>query len=756
MPKPLKIMPLKKTPYRGSRRGGGYRSPPVDQADIPETLIFTDTEYGIHEIINYLTDKEFVAYDTETTGLQRDAQVIGFSVAAELDRGYYVIMARWNKEAQRLDWVSDDVRKAATELIQVLTKKQLIMHNATVDVNWTRVNFGVDLLPALHTDTLILAHVTDENRASYGLKELAYSAFGMTAKKEQEEMQASVIANGGVWETKRGGNKEMYKADTDIMAKYGAKDTILTLKLFYKYVPELFEQKLEKFFYDDESMPLARTGTYDLNTRGLRINVPKLQQLAKELEIECARLEQEVLFDVQTYVKDKYPGTKDSNKYNMGSSQQLSWLLFFRLGNDWKKVTKGGREVAKLLIGKAPYSPGARRDFISAIEMRRQEFLSMADNEPDKKKKAALISQSNKWVPWKYVQCDKKALMNFAVKYSWVAKILEHRKASKLLKSYALGMQRFIRYGTIYPSFKQHGTTSGRYSSSQPNFQNLPRDDKRVKSCIEARPGRVFVGADYSQLEPRTFTSQSQDPILMDGFKKGEDFYGVIGIPVFNLYQCSANKKAKNYIGSDEFHGGKYKYYRQVAKVIALSLAYGTTPYKLSDELRDEEGKNLSVERCTEIRDGYFEKYKGVAELVRKCHEQVVNTGVVFNQYGRPRRIPEAMELKKLGFPKTCDVSDLQYQQRSLLNLAVNHTVQSTAASIVNRAAIEFARRMKEMNIDAYIVLQVHDELVAECLEKDAELVAQVLKEVMEQTTLLKGVDLIAEPKIGRTLADLK
>jgi DNA polymerase-1 len=692
---------------------------------LPEKLVIIRDEAGIDRLLAYLDEpgRDFVAYDTETTGLDLDATVIGFSVACETDLGFYVITHYWDKANKRL--VDAGTKEKAKEVIQKLTTKQLITHNGIVDVNWTKFNFGIDLMEAIHTDTMVLAHLTSENRASYGLKELAFEKFGADAKKEQVEMKTSVIENGGVWEDKRGGQKEMYKADADIIAKYGAKDTILTLRLFYVFAQELIDQDLVNFFYEDESMPQFRTCTYQLNMTGLKVDVARLKSLQVDLEKSCARLFEEINFEIYPHVKDMYPGTSINRTFNIGASQQLAWLLFIRLGNDWKKVTKRGREEAKRLIGKAPYSPGARKAFMQAV-----------------------VANGEK--PQKYIQCDKKALMNLATKYTWVAKLLEYRKELKLLKTYAIGMQKHIKYGVIYPSFLQHGTTSGRYSSRAPNFQNLPRDDKRIKSCIISRPGKVFVGADYSQLEPRTFTSQSQDPILMAGFKSKEDFYSVIGIPVFNKYECSANKKSPNYLGT------MFPYFRQVAKVIALSLAYGTTPFKLADELRDEEGHNLSIDACTKIRDDYFEKYKGVAAFVRESHLQIVNNGVVFNQFGRPRRIPAAKVLKSFGFPKSCEAADLPYQYRSMLNLACNHRVQSTAASIVNRAAIAFCRAVRAEGIEAPIVLQVHDEIIVECAEEHGERIAAILKDCMENTVQLEGVALVAEPKIARNLADLK
>lgn len=689
-----------------------------------ETLLVIDDIKDLAFVDAYLDGKEYVSFDTETDGLALNSQVIGFSIAAEPDLGIYIVLAKWSTSENRLIW-DNDLKEKSRAILHKLQSKQLIMHNGIVDVQWTRANFDIDLMPALFADTLPLAHLVDENLSSYGLKELSYMEFGADAKKEQSEMKESVLANGGIWESKRGGEKQMYRANFEIIGKYAAKDSLLTLNLFYTLIPRLYEQGLDKFYFEDETMPLFKSATYEMNTIGMKVDLPKLKQIESDLEKECARLKEEILFEIGPYIKDKYPGTNTKNAFNIGSGQQMSWLLFFNLKNDWKKVTKKGREVANELLGKTPYNPGARRAFEQALR--------------DKGIK-----------PEKYVQCDKKALMNLAFKYKWVVKILEFKKASTLLKTYAKGMQKFVKYGVIVPSFLQHGTTSGRFSSSKCNFQNLPRDDKRIKSCVVARTGKVLVAGDYAQLEPRSFSSQSQDPRLLKGFRDNEDFYSVIGIGLFNKPHCSANKKDTNFFGT------MYPILRQMAKVVALSVAYGTTAYKLSDELRDEEGKNLPIEACNKIIDDYMNNYPGVYKLIRESHIQAVRDGAVYSQFGRPRRIPDAKKLKMYGFPDSCEASDLHYKQRSLLNLAINHRVQSTAASIVNRASIEFCRRMKEQKINAYIVLQVHDELVVECDEKDGKMIAEILKDCMENTTKLDGVTLVVEPAIGKSLAELK
>jgi DNA polymerase-1 len=294
----------------------------------------------------------------------------------------------------------------------------------------------------------------------------------------------------------------------------------------------------------------------------------------------------------------------------------------------------------------------------------------------------------------------------------------------------------------------QIGTTSGRYSSKMPNFQNLPRDDKRVKSCIVARPGKVFIGSDYSQLEPRVFASFSGDERLLACFENGDDFYSVIGASVFGVKGCSLKKDDK-----DSF-AKKYPEYRQISKAISLSATYGTTAGKMAQVL------NKSQDEAQGIIDDYFESFPSVKQLMLKAHNDAKANGRVTNLFGRPRRMPDALMIGRL-FGKTAH-ADLPYEYRNVLNLAINHTIQSTGASIMNRAAIAFHTNCKLLSQydpkwkEVRIIMQVHDEIIAEGPEELRTQMIEVLKDAMENTVILPGVKLIADPVAGKRISDLK
>lgn len=704
-------------------------------------LTVIDTPQGIEELTEYVKQFEYVAYDCETTGLTQSHEVIGLSVCCEEGRAYYVILRLFTPSDGSLSAVGG-CEEPIQDLLQVLLTKQVICHNSIFDCMMAESYFGVRLIDALHTDTMIMAHLLNENRR-IGLKELGKELFGEDAATEQKEMKESVLANGGSL-TKD--NYEMWKCDPYILGKYGAKDAWLTYKLFLTLVPELYDQGLDKFFYEDESMPLLKGPTYELNTTGCMVDQPALLSLKKTLEAEIAEARDFIYQEIGSLIKDKYPGTNKKNTFNIGSSQQLSWLCFGALGLEFGTLTKEGKTVCRALGLKIPYHASAKRDFIATCERTKGNMYEPEGIVNGKKKRAKLVKD-----PWAYIAADKESLKKHAHKYKWIEKYLDYQKKTKLLTTYVDGLRARLQYGVMRPSFLQHGTTSGRYSSRNPNFQNLPRDDKRVKSVIVARPGKSLVGADYSQLEPRVFAYYSQDQRLMEVFSGSNtnngrignsgdktDFYSVIGMAVYGKYDCTPHKDGENAFGV------KYKRLRDLSKVIALASTYGATSFKLSSTT----GKT-AAETQADI-DEYFERFPGVRQMMLDAHALVKKQGWVENLYGRKRRIPEAKRI-----PKGLAHDELPYEGRKMLNLAVNHRIQSTGASIVNRAAIALYNNLKTAGINAKFVVQVHDSLVIECDAQDAENVSLLMQDAMENTIQLPGVPLEAIPKIGTSLADV-
>lgn len=696
-------------------------------------LTVIDTAQGIKDLRAYLSDKQIVSYDTETTGLHKTSEIIGYSVCASEDEAYYIILASWDQAVGQLKYT--DLYVESLGLIADLAGKDLVMHNGVFDCMITEAFFSIRLIDSLHTDTMILAHLLDENRR-VGLKDLSAHMFGESSKTEQEEMEASVLANGGQL-TKD--CYEMFKADPYLMGKYGAKDAWLTYKVFLTLVPDLYEQELDKFFYEEESMPLLRGPTYELNTEGLNVDVKALSTLKKTLEAECLEHKAFINSEIAKHVADKYPGTTKAKTFNVDAGQQMAWLMFGKLGLEFSKLTDGGKIVAKALGVNKVYTATQKRDFIHAVTQAKD---SIYVPESKNAKTGKTVKAKKVKDPWAYIACDKTDFKKYAPKFKWIEALREYKRKIKILGTYVIGIEGRLRYGVIQPSFLMHGTSSGRFSSRTPNFQNLPRNDKRVKACISARPGRVLVGADFSQLEPRVFAYVSQDKNLMEAFNKDQDFYAVIGMDVFGKYDCTPAKEER----PDSFKV-KYPGLRDNIKVFALASVYGANAWRLSKDT----GK--SVEDTQEDLDKYFERFPGVFKMMQDAHENVKISGEIVSVFGRKRRVPDAKLIPKL-FGDTPH-GELDYNWRKMLNLAVNHKIQGTAANIVNRAMIAVHRSCRDARLDAKMLLQVHDSIVMECSEHQAEDVALLLQHAMEHTVELEGVPLEAIPKIGKTLAEV-
>lgn len=696
----------------------------------PELKVI-DTIEDVNALRIYLQDKELISYDCETTGVTKQDEIIGFSVCAEEDKAFYVILQEYRVSSGLL--IPKPHLLEARDLISDLVGKKLIMHNGVFDSMMAESYFKINLIDSLHTDTMILAHLLNENRR-VGLKELSKEYFGEESTKEQTEMKQSILDNGGLITKDK---YELYKANSYLIGKYGAKDALLTYKLFMALVPELYSQGLNQFFYEDESMPLLKGPTYQLNMTGMRVDMQALASLKKTLEAECLQAKAFIHSEIKEHVKDKYPGTNKKNTFNIGASQQLAWLLFGKLGLEFNTLTKGGKTICKSLGQRVPYTYTAKRDFIAICERDKGNIYQPEALVNGKKVKAKGLSD-----PWKYIAVDKATLQKLALKYKWIEKLLEYQRKTKLLNTYVEGLEERVKYGIVQPSFLQHGTTSGRYSSRNPNWQNLPRDDKRIKSCIVARPGKVFVGADYSQLEPRVFAYFSGDKRLLKAFKGKDDFYSVIGMNVYNKNDCVPLKE-----GRPDAFGVKYKRLRDLSKVIALASTYGATAHQLAPTT----GK--SIDDTQKDIDNYFKEFPGVKEMMLEAHTMAKKVGQVTNLFGRPRRMPEAKLITKLYGDLTH--KELPYDARNILNLAVNHRIQSTAASLVNRAAIKFYNDSKQLGIKCKLVTQVHDSMVVECDKKDEETVSLLLQTCMETATVLEGINLEAIPKIATTLAEV-
>ncbi|MGN0354056.1 MAG: DNA polymerase I [Muricoprocola sp.] len=307
-------------------------------------------------------------------------------------------------------------------------------------------------------------------------------------------------------------------------------------------------------------------------------------------------------------------------------------------------------------------------------------------------------------------------LEKLACEYPIVEKILDYRQVAKLKSTYADGLVNFIQPdGRIHGKFNQTVTATGRISSTDPNLQNIPirtEMGRLFRKVFVPKEGYVFVDADYSQIELRVLAALSGDEALIHAFQNGMDIHRLTASQVFH-------------VPFDEVSDLQ----RRNAKAVNFGIVYGISSFGLSQDLK------ISRKDASDYIDRYFETYPKIKEFLDRTVEKAKEEGYVSTWFGRRRPVPE--------------LSSSNYMQRSFgERIAMNSPIQGTAADIIKIAMIRVDRRLREENLCARLVLQVHDELLVECPKEETEQVKQILQEEMTGAVSLT-VQMEVEANVG-------
>ncbi|HPD73989.1 MAG TPA: DNA polymerase [bacterium] len=272
----------------------------------------------------------------------------------------------------------------------------------------------------------------------------------------------------------------------------------------------------------------------------------------------------------------------------------------------------------------------------------------------------------------------------------------EYRGYEKLVSAFGENLLSKINPITkrIHPDFNQLGAATGRFSCNNPNFQQIPRQSENApfRSCFNPEPGYKLVTTDYSTFEMRIMAELSGDANLVDAFKRGVDVHSHTAALMFGLEM------------TDDF-AKKYPNERFAAKSINFGLMYGRGPTSLAKQL------GISPERGREYLDKYFKSYPGVQKYLDRVSKEAVKKGWSTTPAGRKRWYAQP------------DPTDPDYTRKisHIQRQAKNHPIQGTNADAIKYALVFLTEKIKEKNIDASIVLTVHDEVVCEVREDQAE-----------------------------------
>jgi len=308
-------------------------------------------------------------------------------------------------------------------------------------------------------------------------------------------------------------------------------------------------------------------------------------------------------------------------------------------------------------------------------------------------------------------------------KHPIIAYIKDFRELTKLKSTYADGLLKVIGPdGRIHSRFQMTVAATGRLSSTEPNLQNIPVRKAmggELRKMFVANEGNVLVDADYSQIELRLLAHISSDPVMIAAFDQADDIHSVTASQVFGVPLCEVTAEQ-----------------RFRAKAVNFGIVYGISAFSLANDI----GVTSKVAR--EYIDSYFTKYSGVRKYMTDIVTSAKELGYVSTLFGRRRYLPE---LKSTNFNMRA------FGER----VALNMPIQGTAADIIKIAMINVANRIKSEGLEARLILQVHDELITECPECEANLVSKILREEMEGATSL-SVPLVAETHVGTSWFEAK
>lgn len=316
-----------------------------------------------------------------------------------------------------------------------------------------------------------------------------------------------------------------------------------------------------------------------------------------------------------------------------------------------------------------------------------------------------------------------EVLESLAGYHPMIADVLEYRQLTKLKSTYVDGLLKVIAPdGRIHSHFQQTVTATGRLSSVDPNLQNIPvRTElgRELRRMFVAEQGRVLVDADYSQIELRVLAHVADDDAMIEAFRGGQDIHATTASKVYGVPVKEVTPQM-----------------RSSCKAVNFGIVYGISDFSLAQDI------GVTRKEAAAFIQSYLDTYPGVHHYMESIKQSARESGYVETLFGRRRALPE--------------LNSKNFNLRSFgERAAMNTPIQGTAADIIKIAMLRVRDRLKAEGFEARLILQVHDELILEAPEHEAERAAALLREEMEHAAELR-VPLVAEAKIGHSWYETK
>lgn len=695
--------------------------------DILPRLELVTEEKRIKEYFDKAISNGILAIDTETNGLDRiDGKIAGLCLYTPGEKGIYIPIGHTSYMTG-----AEYKKNVSTKIIQREFNRcrnvRYILHNAKFDMHILHWMIGVDIVP--YWDTMIAANLLDENEP-HGLKTL-YQKYVVGAEEEKKVASFSSLFNG----------IEFNKIPPEVGYMYAAFDPIMTYEL-YKF-----------------QEPYLTKGTYECDTKGLErvvdvfrnIEMPVIE-VVFNMEVQGVDIDTELA----SKLKAEYTGymTRAEEKFHT----ELNKLEPF---------------INKLRVT----SPSKYEKIKDGIDISSPQQLAILFYDV-----LGFVSPDNR----KPRGTGEEILKSF--QHPITDAILEYRAMAKLLSTYIDAIPEHIskRTGKLHANFNQYGAKTGRFSSSNPNLQNIPSQKKKlsdgtvidaghdIRQMFIAGEGQVIVGGDFSQQEPRCLAHMSGDESMIDAYKHGKDLYATMASKVYKVpYEDCLEFRPNGAVNPE----GKAR--RTSMKPILLGIMYGRGIASIAEIL------NISVKDAQAIVDDFYDAFPKVKQFVQDSQDFARDYGFVTTAWGRKRRLPnmqlDLIEVKRnttaisdsfnpLDFSQTVNEDDevedeVYYKYLKLMNRAygkeakqrvkdlakqegydiidnggyiadaerqcVNSIIQGSAADMT-KIAMNKIFRDEELNRLGYkLIIPVHDEVLGVCPKENAKAVAKRLEYIM-------------------------
>lgn len=698
--------------------------------------------------------KQAFAFDVETTGLDyMKDELLGLALYFEDGAAYYIVFSHtMPNEDGYYRHTFMEPESLAPYLGPLFKQNRLMLaHNAKFDMHFLHKN-GIYVKGRL-ADTLLAAQLLDENRSN-GLKDLSATILNMVYTKYQDMVQYKGFKK-----------NEILGSPLEDVADYAMNDVEATWKLWKVLHPQLAEE-----YHKDKSlldvfnniwMPLLVV-LQQMEERGIALDIDLVKEIRKDYEDIRDEAEKKVRKAGMDMVLARYkPEDIPKNYLRIASEEELEEAyedLEGRLVIDQDGVTVP--IITSEMVGKSKafkprivtFNTGSS-DQVAELIFDHAKVRVPAHVKLKKSPKTGKVS------------ADKDNLTTLLFYNSetipeYVKDLLEFRKADKFITTY---LDRFIADGDPNDHYAMHtwfamavsdngsgGTATGRLSSLSPNLQNIPSRGevgKRARSMFIARPKNKLIVADLSQAELRMMAHYSQDAKLMEAFEKEQDLHVLTGAGLGKI----TYEELAEMLANDDPEGKKL---RMLGKTCNFALTYGMGAVKFQRFILVNNGYEISIDEAQEIIDLYNETYSGVVDWkfgkknpmtgerkggVLKIARRL---GYVATIYGRKRRLPD-LHAKANG-PRS-------YAERQ----AINAIIQGSVGDVICEAMVRIQPEL--IRLGGSILLQVHDEIVCEAPEENAEEAKALIELLMvEECNKILRVPQKCDAHIGQTWGDAK